>query len=200
MSITASIVKERQILFSTPMIRAILEGRKTVTRRIIKPQPREVRIQGGDWLCDDGRILRPYALPGGHLWVREGFAWSGYEKSHDHVWYRADGERGGGINWRPSIHMPRWASRITLEVTGVRVERLQEISARDAVAEGIECPLMRLDDARLAEASRWAGGFDTGSCQLVRVLFRDLWDSINGPGSWESNPYVWVVSFRRVKP
>ncbi len=179
-------MKERPILFSGEMVRAILEGRKTQTRRLAK-------VNADGYPCDS---LCPYC-PGDRLWVRE--TWS-CGKVFDRtppgqiptverdipVWYAAeDGEES--INrgrWRHSIHMPRWASRITLEVTGVRVERLQDISEADACAEGI----MRA----------------SGVCgQTVRPgprdHFADLWDRINNDrASWASNPWVWVVEFRRV--
>ena len=146
--------KERPIIFSGPMIRAILEGRKTQTRRIVKPN------------CLSK--LSPYGRTGDRLWVRE--TWGHNPEGPGYV-YRSDGDfdmKFHGDRWRPSIHMPRWASRITLEVTGVRVERLQDINEEDALAEGVE------------------------------HAFRSLWESINGPGSWDANPWVWVVEFRRV--
>lgn len=218
---------ERPILFSAPMVRAILDGRKTQTRRVVKPQPESGHDGEPYWhvggyrawqfrgIADPLRmgtnnpLVCPYGQPGDRLWVREtwaavhfsidpetGFAddWHG---SHDippgdggGYWsklYAADNhptdKEERGFSWRPSIHMPRWASRITLEVTGVRVERLCEISDGDAKAEGVELP---------------SGIFLAGSRTPHRVEFFKLWESINGAGSWDANPWVWVVEFRRL--
>ena len=199
-------MRERPILFSAPMVRAILAGAKTVTRRAVK----ECHIDAAppasffQWL----RERCPYGLPGDRLWVREAFI----HEPADFCWeasvsipcrpastvYRADHEgdtRGAG--WKPSIYMPRNLSRITLEVTGVRVERLQDISEKDAQAEGIErtedffgCPCWRVygepDGEEVVAPDDPIGSY------------RSLWESINGPGSWEANPWVWAVSFRRL--
>ena len=177
---------ERPILFSGPMVRALLTGTKTQTRRVAK------EFAGRD---DLDAILRrfpeqsgcPYGQPGDRLWVREAHWW--FKDEHDPVTgyfppkltiedveYRADGDDGRKV-WRPSIHMPRWASRITLEITGVRVERLQDISEADAVAEGV---------------------YTDPACPAYDG-YRTLWDQINGSGSWDLNPWVWVVEFRQVK-
>jgi hypothetical protein len=207
-------MKERPILFSAPMVRAILAGTKTQTRRVMPHQPQEI-LPGyapkvywpardrhmthgdpdgaaylqferpGDY--DGAHVMRGgfgfrcrYGQPGDRLWVRE--AWrpvhGGYPDQGAR--YRADFDRDQTV-WRPSIHMPRWASRTTLEVTGVRVERLQDISEADAVAEG----------------AAWAacGAPQEGS---HKAGFAQLWESINGPGSWDANPWVWVVEFKRV--
>ena len=206
---------ERPILFSTPMVRAILAGQKTQTRRAVKPQPageflsllkRPIRaeadpcvlrawFQAGDGEQSSREVTCPYGMPGDRLWVRESH-WF-FQDGHDPVTgytppvlttddceYRADGEstRHG---WRPSIHMPRWASRITLEITGVRVERLQMIGDVDARAEGC------------------SGGHGSipgyGYSATPTEQFRALWLSINGPSSWEPNPWVWVVEFKRLE-
>ena len=184
-------MKERPILFSASMVRAILDGRKTQTRRIVKPQPDIVADGGlvvGVSTPEDqkyGRLGKalpcPYGKPGERLWVRESWAWYGCEYIPSDVVYRADTESLPGEygRWRPSIHMPRWASRITLEITEVRVERLQEMNRGDAMEEG--CPFANMQK-----------GPDP------RDWFRDLWQSINGPDSWDANPWVWVVGFRKV--
>jgi hypothetical protein len=197
---------ERPILFSAPMVRAILEGRKTQTRQIITPDnirfflsdgrkykpPRDVfdeaytDVQDMNCLRDgyaewSGRgqqwMARPLSLVGERLWVRETWSCPDYSTRHrrrENVRYRAtDGEE---LRWRSPIHMPRWASRILLEIVSVRVERLQEIRERDCDAEGLEPIEMEM-----------------------RPHFRSLWESINGPGSWEANPWVWVVEFRRAE-
>jgi len=187
-------MKQRPIIFSAPMVRAILDGRKTQTRRILKSSPhsqaeRAQHFEGTrwDWLRYDGLRLAtfncPYSQPGDLLWVRE--TWARYnidQDSHDMA-YRAtppaDWPSDG--NWRPSIFMPRWASRITLEVTAVRIERLQDISEKDSWAEGCD-------------------GWDddvTGGCSGYGE-FAQLWSEIHGPGSWDANPWVWVIEFKRV--
>ena len=189
-------MKERPIIFSGPMVRAILEGRKTQTRRVVKPQ-HDCRYDGlapareylgrkhlGSWGAYFGWafVPCPYGQPGDQLWVRE--AW-GYDCDRNLV-FRADGELAEVNRWRPSIHMPSWASRITLEVTDVRVERVQDISDLDALAEGIQV----IGRTEVNDLSR--GKF--------RHAFRALWDSINakrGHG-WDKNPWVWVVQFRVV--
>lgn len=207
-------MKERQILFSTPMVRAILDGSKTQTRRMVKPQPVTLPDfnRGGLSICVGGSryqaftpscppVTCPFGRAGDRLWVREtwcvGYAdgcsgysaipWTGADERRDgKLFYRADlNEKPGEpcIPWRPSIHMPRWASRITLEVTGVRIERLNDIREKDAWAEGCE-------------------GYDddvSGGMSGYRE-FCNLWESINGKGSWDANPWVWVVEFNRVQP
>ena len=193
-------MKSTPILFSAPMVRAILEGRKTQTRRVVKPQPIRDAFQGqhGDVVIlgrvparlrphpenpEDPRravtdpIPCPYGAPGDRLWVRE--TWAPFEMGL--VIYRASAAPSAlpdGGKWRPSIFMPRWACRIELELTAVRVERVQEISADDACEEGID------DDDLPPEC-----------------IYARLWDSINGKRApWASNPWVWVLEFRRVQP
>jgi len=192
-------VSNRPILFSAPMVRALLAGTKTQTRRVVKPQP-VMRDGEPEWPADAkrprGRGFEdcPYGAPGDRLWVRETWntfeGWAGY-------FYAADNHSFGigadddpdhipehAVRWRPSIHMPRAASRITLEITAVRVERLQDISEADAIAEGAD-PLLVPPDG--------------GSAPHVEG-YRTLWEYINGAGSWDLNPWVWVVEFRRVTP
>ncbi len=202
---------ERPILFSAPMVRAILDGSKTQTRRVFQPQPKV--LKNGTWytpyLSEPAKWCYlhgghqiwwakcPYAAREDHLWVRE--AWSGPHSQRDlkpremagPFWYWADGNPDGG-DWtkpKPSIHMPRHASRITLEVTEVRVERLQSISEADAQAEG--AIRMVMDDEMKFYDSE-TGTFKCG--------FAGIWAHINGADSWEANPWVWAISFRRVKP
>lgn len=201
--------KERPILFSGPMVRAILEGRKTQTRRVIKPVPEFVGssapLDQNDPACwasgwgrndedaftlDEVSHCCPYGQSGDRLWVRETWAdvrGMGFDRGNSAepmmAGYSADVVPGSdsdetrkayGVKWKPSIHMPRWASRILLEVTAVRVERINSISGIDALAEGI------------------APGHDVTD-------FKDLWDSINAERDfgWETNPWVWVVGFKR---
>jgi len=214
-------MKERPILFSAPMVRALLAGTKTQTRRIIKDQGLVEFDEDGDGelihhhsprcpgYCDYACDHRcPYGSPGDRLWVRE--TWycdhrdclSGpYVKpptGEIDLYYRADGEARTQFEqldppdaniWKPSIHMPRWASRITLEITDVRVQRLQEISEEDAKAEGAT-----LDKDGFPVAQRpLDDGYD-----CCRDWYADLWDSINGAHSWDANPWVWALTFKRV--
>lgn len=199
-------MSEKPILFSGEMVRAILAGNKTQTRRVVKPQPvgdngsgrwsfvasSTERASVDTWdfnIIDEtgnvytergvehslvSRLKSPYGLSGDRLWVRE--TWS---LADDDLWYRADTDEPERIRWKPSIFMPRWASRIMLEVVSVRVERLQNISEEDAEAEGI---------------APWAdGGY--------RPAFHLLWNTINLKRGypWSESPWVWVVEFRRVE-
>lgn len=196
-------MKERPILFSSAMVRAILDGRKVQTRRIVKPradkdfgrncvlQPREIaaEVNAGNYRNS------VHGEPGDRLWVKETFAplhgWVENGKRfydqpfeggpENYVEYAATNETDWEGPWRPSIFMPRLASRITLEITGVRVERLNAISADDCIAEGLQSSLRENDAV----------------CDL-RDQFSALWQSINGPNSWDANPYVWVIEFKRI--
>ncbi|QTP60896.1 morphogenetic protein [Billgrantia antri] len=223
-------MKERPILFSGEMVRAILDGRKNQTRRVVKPAkdrngsgchlaPCEIagEVNGGDYsLC-------PYGQPGDRLWVRE--TWGKVQMTHlmsptpgrveealtyragRLVWKSEDRPESGSFDswpvswsddhqpsdgrWRPSIHMPRWASRITLEIVSVSVERLKEISEADAEAEGVE-----------RHGDSWVDYLHRTDCHFAvnaRTSFATLWDSINGRGSRDANPWVWVVEFKRVE-
>jgi len=228
---------EHPILFSGEMVRAIMEGRKTQTRRVIKPQPNDIRespfVKSGIEDTHGYEIKRKYA-PGDRLWVRETFipdppdddSWD-YNmysdgcihnmdeiparfKNPKYVIYRAPLDFGPGLKWQPSIFMPRWASRITLEVVNVRVERVQEISEEDCCKE-IGAPL------------KWEGEGDEPYHRDMRTVFRNLWNSINAKRypkssrapkkidktieqetkkefySWDANPWVWVIEFRKVE-
>ena len=185
--------------------RALLVGTKTQTRRVVKTEP----VLGGEaffaprgrkshaptFLLPDAADLAvkhcPYGQPGDRLWVREAFE-DCESALHSCVIYRADGG-APGTKWTPSIHMPRWASRITLEVTGVRVERLQDISEADAIREGIEL--------RGFGGFAWYTGRDAAKSFTTNPVtsYSSLWESINGLGSWDANPWVWVVEFKRVE-
>ncbi|MFF6553901.1 hypothetical protein ACET39_10740 [Pseudomonas aeruginosa] len=226
---SAETPRERPILFNDQMVRAILEGRKTVTRRVMKPQPTPSKDGGHHWPCNVHQSMLhverelqngegcwcglaeaacPFGQPGERLWVRE--AWTidllaaystkkGYDSEYE-LRYRTDdasreihvapgepdpylalydSQRG---DWRPSIHMPRWASRILLEITAVRVERLQDITPNQCIAEGA----WREKDKEL------------GRGQEAIAAFADLWRSTGG--DWGANPWVWVVEFKRVTP
>jgi len=217
---------EHPIIFSAPMVGAILDGRRTQTRRVVK-QATGPSLSVGmcdddhgvaelSWLYGDGpghdvhesikRVRCPYGAPGSKLWVRETWmpdaprdgTWPDtsfygckgsplsmipevYRKP-EHCLFRSTWSGHELIGWKPSMHMPRWASRITLEVTGVRVERLRDISAADCIAEGI------------------ARGGPENPDGIERREYRALWEQINGPDSWGANPWVWVVEFRRIAP
>lgn len=228
-------MSEKPILFSAPMVRAILNGSKTQTRRAMNgfcpPSRPEYDSETGfaEWFYGDEVVagLRcKYGKPGDTLWVKETFyAWGRWEtrysekkgrdewhfvdmtlESGRHYLYAADNanysanlgaNQGRGLypSWwkRPAIFMPKVASRITLEITRVRVERLQDISEEDAKSEGIE-PLAH-------HPGRWLSEHRTGfSFPSATSAFRDLWESINGPESWAGTPWVWVVEFKVVKP
>jgi hypothetical protein len=212
-------MKERPILFKGEMVRAILAGTKTQTRRIVKPQPETRTTPGGTlevwsgfygWrrLADEfsnphlKQHICPYGAVGDRLWVREACCATEDAAGLDGVQYAADcafrpieNTVAASYQWLklyaiynsrgatcPSIFMPRWASRITLEITGVRVERLNDISEEDSIAEGV--------DTTCDELGRF----------VPSVSYRNLWESINGPGSWAANPWVRVVEFRRIAP
>lgn len=190
-------MNEKPILFNAEMVNAILSGRKTQTRRIISEKTLHlfgVAASAGEChpieLCDQRSQsyyldFCPLGKPGDQLWVREAFAAGLCTEST--LAYRAthkteDLEEGWGetIKWTPSIHMPRWASRINLLITGVRVERLQDISDADASAEGCKISSMQ-----------------SGDC--LSDMFARLWKSIYGEESWEANPWVWVIEFERME-
>jgi len=220
-------MKERPILFSPPMVCAILGGKKTQTRRVVKQQPPETTIGVTTWyhpdprahfyawtedgkgeveLADDGWCKPcPYGQPGDRLWVREawrvidlanGFAPREITAAH-RIWYEADvpHESPAG-RYRPGMFMPRWASRIKLEITGVRVERLQDIREADAVAEGVSPANCCMRDDDTSALSRIGPVFGN-SFPIAR--YAALWESINGHGSWEANQWVWVVEFKRIE-
>ena len=171
------------------MVRALLAGRKTQTRRVVRwpfegqPQGPEIisSYEAGEYLVRDNYVRCPYGAPGDRLWVRETFCFRGETiEGRDRYRYRADVDPAtDGWRWTPAIHMPRRACRLVLEVTGVRVERLQEISDMDAMREGCE----QLGDND--------GAF--------RASYRLLWDSLNAKRGfcWSVNPWVWVIEFKR---
>ncbi len=175
---------ERPIIFSGDMVREILSGRKTMTRRVMKPQPiiDPRKIPRGYCTLHDkktGEWRSPqHGVFGDRLWVRE--TWFSSECKKELLGYLADGDNPHNVTYRvrPSIFMPRWASRITLEITDVKVSKLQEMNDEDAVKEGIK---------------GWTNQAAPIDC------FMYLWDSINKKYPWKSNPWVWVISFRMVK-
>ena len=187
-------MKERPILFSAPMVRAILSGAKTQTRRVVKDKHDVAALDFGE------RVRCPYGAPGDRLWVRATWRPDFMRPSQRRAFYRADVvEEAVTKAWRPSIHMPRWASRITLEVTGVRVERLHDITPSDAIAEGVERGPEPLE--YMAGTAGWKDYERPGRCEANPASsFASLWRSINGAKSWAANPWVWVVEFKRVTP
>lgn len=212
-------MKERPILFSGPMVKALLAGTKTQTRRALQVQDKQLT------LVNEGAVLRSiavgfgedarwlpfkYGQPGDRLWVKE--TWSVHEyyngrkpldvpegvvveckESPDALAADGNGHRpiryGERGRWRPSIFMRRWMSRITLEIVGVRVERLNDISEADAIAEGIE---------RVGGGRYWLGAGGLNPMGSPVHAYRSLWEHINGAGSWDANPFVWVIEFRKI--
>ena len=199
-------MRAHPIIYSASMVQALLAGRKTQTRRVIKPQPKLVHAIYPDASIEtelifrrgDQRIHCPYGQSGDLLYVRESF-WDRTDRlseTHDlnAIHYVADGWRPPEETVhlrrkRPSIHMPRWASRLTLKLTDIRVERVQEISEADAMAEGCTLP---------EGYEELAIAFFKQPC---REVFIDLWDSINGKRGygWDANPWVWVLEFEVIR-
>jgi len=204
-------VREKPILFSGPMVRAILDGRKTQTRRVVKiPNPVFERVPED---C-------PYGIPGDRLWVRETWCCKMEDGTyvyrenciHD-CWYAADGKEihkddgDGGTEyrkdgvaaspWKPSIHMPRWASRISLEITGVHLEQLQDIKESGAKSEGAPMWVPGHGEVTMNDVNA-----DPGYANFIsyRLGFEMFWDSINAKRGfgWETNPLVWVITFKRL--
>ena len=191
---------DKPIIFSAPMVRALIEGRKTQTRRVLKPQPVPCLSWSppppGTYPSAKGWSRIPYA-PGDRLWVKEAVTWVS-------AWgwrYRADNddlsekrEQGEVGRWRSPIHMPRWASRLTLTVTDVRVQRLRDISEADAVAEGVERLVGSKGPNHFSRqiCGKWSGSFNAPTAQEV---YANLWNSIHGPDAWERNPWVAAYTF-----
>ncbi|MGX5635345.1 hypothetical protein ACWKV8_03055 [Brevundimonas diminuta ATCC 11568] len=240
--------KERPILFSGPMVRALLDARKTQTRRVVKPMPNwaekfpickpegmaaghQIWWWDGQHDCVGVAQDCPYGQPGDRLWVRESgleqmraplFKLFAHDAGPNTFWTDSDGGRygasysgavgregllrSGGWKVRPSIHMPRWACRLLLEITDVRVERLQAISEADAASEGVrrigeEYPSFADPGSAWHKGPNlWTVDMGAGSfnAPTAAETFQMLWEHINGAGSWDANPWVWAVSFRVV--
>ncbi|HDK6335950.1 TPA: hypothetical protein M4Y81_003277 [Klebsiella quasipneumoniae] len=220
-------MKERGMIFNAEMVRALLDGRKTQTRRIIKdctvgrdPISKFIKIGKkfiGCYPEDVPELIReccPYGVPGDRIWVRETWADAG-ASAPDLKLYRANYPEhvpsiyenvppAKEIRWTPSIHMPRWASRILLEITDVRVERLNAISPEDAESEGLERTNFTGfgDEPGLPSYPEPDVYFDPLKKQWKEYppeAFAGLWESIYGEGSWQANPWVWVIEFKRVE-
>ena len=185
----------KPILFNTDMVRAILEGRKTVTRRAVKPQPFAVKQDEnapcwcGHFVSENGKVQvdKPPYRPGDILYVREVFF-----EHKDHFYYKADGKHealaklGITFKWHPSIHMPREAARIFLRVTDVRVERLQDMTIKDSLREGVKLNLKECVAGEIPLAP-FARVWDSTIKETDRALY-----------GWEANPWVWVIEFERI--
>ncbi|MFP2963358.1 hypothetical protein ACLEPN_37800 [Myxococcus sp. 1LA] len=208
-------MRERPMLFSGPMVSALLDGRKTVTRRLVKPHHLGGTLDVVDVLnagnAERAQVHCPYGAPGDRLWVKETWALEDCGPDGERVVWRADRAAAWRTNladvyylasnyepsrWRPSIHMTRWASRLTLEVVSIRAERLHDITEADAQAEGVE---------RHPTENGWRNYEPEPAFEAVtyhataRESFASLWRSINGPQSWDDNPWVWRVEFRRAR-
>ncbi len=232
---------ERGMIFNAEMVRAILDGRKTQTRRIIQSAAKNMQARGhevisnrapGDkWYGDYVYSMRdrsgvwqdftneqflakcPFGVVGDRIWVREAFRVMGCATDVARLMYKAS-ERNSftestrtvpvasctkqpSHKWTPSIHMPRWASRITLEITDVRVERLNSISEADAAAEGVGSDIWFA--AKGVPEDEWSSLGEHGAERASHInTFATLWESIYGAESWQANPWVWVIEFRRV--
>lgn len=201
---------DRPIIFSAPMVRALLDGRKTQTRRFICKRAAHDALAafGPNFLTLPGNVDLVGYVTGDRLWVRENFMPAPMEtppkEPRDTRWSIAYGAGGQaettaptGYNpmlynyerWSPSIHMPRWASRLTLIVTDVRVQRLQEISEADAIADGCSCDSDGWRDYQMPA---------TQCCATARDSYRTLWNSLYGPEAWDANPWVSAISFRTI--
>ncbi len=184
-------MKQKPILFSTPMVQAILEGRKTQTRRIIKgieavnhADLKELYDQSPDYFNE----TCPYGKPGDFIWVRETFAHCG----NNRFLYKANGcEPIPPNRWKPSIHMPKIACRLYLKIKSVRVEQLKDINTSDARSEGL-----KIDPISKTKYINYVDGSTTYN---ERTSFYSLWEKINGKESLDSNPWVWVVEFERIE-
>lgn len=194
---------DRPIIFSAPMVCALIEGRKTQTRRVLKRNPsgtypiydkgQNVGWSSEPWPPGPGLVCHTTYRPGDRLWVREAIAKDSAKGNK--VYYRADHSGDpSGLGWRPSIHMPRWASRLTLTVTDVRVQRLQDISEADAIAEGVERLQVSTGQNRFSRevTGKWEGWFNAPTAQEV---FANLWNSLHGPRAWDANPWVVALTF-----
>ncbi len=200
-------MKERGMIFNAEMVRALLDGRKTQTRRPIKWKKTRFteigeREDGSNWpwsedaehACDFWHPC-PFGAVGDRIWVRETWARYNIDQNSYDIAYRAttpaDWPEEG--RWRPSIHMPRWASRITLEITNVGVQRLQSISPNDAAREGL-VKLPATGRYCINQGDQYFGG----ASHDAREVFSWLWESIYGADSWKANPWVWVIEFKVV--
>lgn len=204
-------MKARPMLFGAPLVRSLLDGSKTQTRRVVLPRSKGVitgaaaepfhaiEASGGGVRHIASRIACipcPYGQTGDWLWVSETSWIAAGTTDVGGVIYCADHPNliMGGMKKRPSIHMPRWASRILLEIVSVSVERLQDICEADAIAEGVT----KVTGNFIKGLPGWQGHAGALPRPDAYTAFHDLWESITGAGSWDANPWVWVVKFKRV--
>lgn len=196
-------MKERSIIFGAPMVQALFAGTKTQTRRTVKnvfPEAvrsvRHEQVDGAYWFYDRAdkplQLLPcPYGKPGDHLWVKETHGYGG-EPSMPALYYRAtEPEAPIRGNWKSSLFMRREDSRILLEITSIGASRLQNISDEDAKAEG-------LYQDQAGRLTTWSASQESKEFLNPIEAYRDLWESINGTSSWDANPWVWVIEFRRI--
>lgn len=190
-------MKAHPIIFSAPMVRALLEGRKTQTRRIIKPQPsgqlfpREGKTfwMPGGFSDSSEPVDCRYGGPGDLLWVRETWREDSPDDPEAAVYAATPPQKlPSGFRWKPSIHMPRWASRLTLRITDVRVQRLQDISESDAIAEGL-----------ITTGAEYSFGDGFAKWVEPKSAYAHLWNVINGRDSWALNSWIWALSFEVIK-
>lgn len=228
---------DRPILFSAPMVRALLDGRKSQTRRVLRPRPEflggygdEADYEEWGWIDEDGAPMSVLDVaPNGYvrgdrLWVREAFNAFQFSQDGDDAWpvkiptleeckeadelaYRygapqivyRESDRArkwfADQKWRPAIHMPRWASRLTLTVTDVRVERLQDISEADAWSEGCQPGALNDRGEPFPADEPAPDGKGEIGWDCARDWYADLWDSLHGPDAWDANPWVAAISF-----
>lgn len=200
-------MKERPIIFSAPMVRAILEGRKTQTRRIVKPNianfledgwgPSERMYETRDGDIIPAASLCPFGQPGDRLWVRE--TWQpNTMKTGWPYYYRATDDDVVSPPWKSPLFMPRAASRILLEITDARVERLRDITESDAKQEAAEYGYFDVE-GKFVQPDKETERL-LGECGSYRQGFLHLWQSIHGPESWIENPWVWVITFKKIEP
>lgn len=218
---TTEQAKERPIIFTGESVPAIMGGRKTMTRRIVKPQPGEnsylahYSTVSPHWTWADGpwtyRRRCPYGMAGDRLWVKEAWLYVGpgsgseledqWEWMSDpenqtsrNVWYRATHENPKTLKWKSPLFMPRWASRSTLEIVSIKVERVRDTSRKDAEAEGL-CSWFNEDTGQRHYGIKHPDVWETDP----RQAFARLWNSIHGQGAWERNDWVWVIGFKRME-
>jgi hypothetical protein len=219
-------MKHIPILFSTPMVQAILEGRKTQTRRLINVDPKadylpDLNLLGNTFVEPDGKLVEPTMAAvikpkynvGDVLWVRETWCYVMLDHAHDllegrresnqfvfktevHEDWMLYAKEKYGYKWKPSIHMPKEACRLFLRVKSLRVERLQDINHKDAIAEGIDSKNTVVSLTPVTAYRDYVN--QDNYFQRPDYSFMTLWQSINGPESWDANPWVWVVEFERI--
>jgi len=198
-----SAIAEHPLIFSTEMVRAILTGEKTQTRRIIKPQPEQVRqdiLAKGGLSDNHGKVIKIKYQPGDRLWVRETYTLTGENKNipfyKTYALNELIGTKYTDLKWKPSIFMPRKYARIWLEVVNVRVERVQEMNHQDTIDEGVSATELGavMHEERIRHTQE-------NVIKYSRIIFAKLWDSMNARRGfgWHKNPWVWVIEFKKIQ-